>query len=195
MAEKVKLEKQQAPHEVARHRTETGRSDVELMALHGVLSIISRTTGMDRLMPEILHTLADARIFPFEMKGTLSLLENGVLRRVSFTGLSEAELETCRYISPGECLCGRAVGTGEVIVSKNSREDRRHTLCSRGTAHGHVIVPLKTADRIVGVLSIYTSTDVALNGSMINFLNRLGTQVGIAIDNARHRGETTASNY
>ncbi len=150
MAEKVKLEKQQAPHEVARHRTETGRSDVELMALHGVLSIISRTTGMDRLMPEILHTLADARIFPFEMKGTLSLLENGVLRRVS---------------------------------------------CSRGTAHGHVIVPLKTTDRIVGVLSIYTSTDVALNGSMINFLNRLGTQVGIAIDNARHPGKTTASNY
>lgn len=191
MAGKLVPEKQQAQPGNTRQCSEAERSDAELTAIHDLLSAICRSTGLDGLMPAILQALAAVQMFPFEMKGTLALLENGTLRRVSTVGLSEAELETCRYVSPGDCLCGRAVGTGEIIVCKNSLEDRRHTMCNHGAApHGHVIVPMKATDRIVGVLSIYTGTDVALNGRTINFLATLGSRLGIAIDNARHHGET-----
>lgn len=188
------IEKQQAREEIARHNSEVERFNAELKVLCDVSSAISRTIDMDGLLSQILTALADTKIFPFQMKGTLSLLENGRLRRASSIGLSEAELEPCRYIKPGECLCGRAMATGEVIVSKNSREDHRHTMCAPGTApHGHVIIPLKAADRVAGVISIYTQTDVAVDGRMTNLLATLGNQIGIAIDNARLYEETKAS--
>lgn len=186
-------EKQQAREEIAGRSADLERLNRELKVLYEISSAISRTIDMDRLLREILGTLAATRIFPFENKGAIFLVENGRLRRSSFI-FSKAEVEPCQNLVSGECLCGLAVASDEILVSKNSHQDHRHRPCEPGLSpHGHVIVPLKAADRVVGILTIYTPVDLEIEQRMLDLLATIGNQIGIAIENARLYEETKAS--
>jgi diguanylate cyclase (GGDEF)-like protein len=188
------FEKQQTQKEIASRNTELERFNVELETLYKVTSAISRTIDLDRLLSEILDTLAETRLLPFELKGSIFLVEDGTARRAAFRNLSEAVLEPCRTIRSGECLCGQAVATGEIIVSTNSHGDPRHNnCCSRGAPHGHVVLPLKAAERVVGVLTLYTRAEVEVDRRTLNLLATIGSQIGIAIENARLYEETKNS--
>jgi diguanylate cyclase (GGDEF)-like protein len=188
------MEKQQAQQEIASRNSELERFNAELKALYDVSAAISKTIDMDRLLSETLRSLAVTRIFPFELKGAIFLVEGGRMRLASVINSAEVELNPCRTIHSGGCLCGLAMATGEVVVSKDSREDPRHaTCCAGGVPHGHLIVPLKAADRIVGLLSLYTHDDVETDPRMLSLLSTLGNQVGIAIENARLYEETKNS--
>jgi diguanylate cyclase (GGDEF)-like protein len=188
------MEKQQAQQEIASRSTELERFNVELETLYKVTSAISRTIDLDRLLSEILGTLAETRLLPFEVKGSIFLVEDGTARRAAFRNLSEAVLEPCQTIRSGECLCGQALATGEIVVSANSQGDPRHShCCSHGTPHGHVVLPLKAADRVVGVLTLYTRSDVEVERRTLNLLATIGNQIGIAIENARLYEETKNS--
>jgi diguanylate cyclase (GGDEF)-like protein len=81
-----------------------------------------------------------------------------------------------------------------VVVSRNSREDPLHAVCcAGGVAHGHLVVPLKAAERVVGLLSLYTRTDVEVGARMLGFLATIGNQIGIAVENAKLYEETKTS--
>ena len=63
-----------------------------------------------------------------------------------------------------DCLCGLAARTGEIVVSKNSHEDSRHTICYNGmTPLDHIIVPLVKSDRVLGVLYLYRAREHSRN--------------------------------
>jgi diguanylate cyclase (GGDEF)-like protein len=56
--------------------------------------------------------------------------------------------------------------------------------------HGHLIVPLKAMDKVVGVLCLYLPVGVGIEEDRKMLLYILGAQIGIAIDNARLYEET-----
>jgi diguanylate cyclase (GGDEF)-like protein len=110
-------------------------------------------------------------------------------------------MEKCGVIRPGECLCGQAVAKEEIIVSLNSAKDPRHTFCRPADKipghlpaepHGHIIVPLKAVDKIVGILNLYTYPDTEVDENLLKLLNSIGGQIGIAINNANLYEETKA---
>ncbi len=186
--------KQQAEEQFVRHNIELERTNAELKALQEVSSAISRTIDMEGLLTEVFHALARTKIFPFEIKAAILLVDEAGVRLASFSGFSDADLEACNNIRIGECLCGIAVATGEIVISKNSREDVRHSLCEHGAApHGHIVVPLKVVDKVVGLLSLYTGPDIVVNEQALELLSSIGNQVGIAISNARLYEETKSS--
>lgn len=176
-----------------RKRTEEAlkKLNSELKVLYEVSQAIGRTLDMDEFLPAVLHILAEAGILPFEIKGAIFLAEDHKLRLASFVNLSEKVLEPCAEVQPGECLCGMALVTEEIIVSKISEGEPRDIRCQHEmTPHGHIIVPLKAIGRVVGVLSLYIEYDVDVTEGLLKLLLSIGSSIGIAVNNARLYEET-----
>jgi diguanylate cyclase (GGDEF)-like protein len=149
---------------------------------------------MDQLLADLLHTLSETGILPFEVKGSIFLRDGEKLRLVSALSLSEGAVEPCREIRLGECLCGLAAAKGEMVISCDSLADERHTRCMPGAgAHGHLVIPLKAASTVVGVLNLFTSPGTEVNEQQLDLFSAIGSQVGIAINNARLYEETRSS--
>lgn len=194
-------EKQEAEEEIAKKAAELQQTNSELKALQEVMQAISRTLNMDELLSEVLRSLVKSEIFPFEVRGAIFLIDKGRVRLASSLGLSDEVAEKCGVIRPGECLCGQAVAKEEIIVSLNSAKDPRHTFCRPAEKipghmpaepHGHIIVPLKAVDKIVGILNLYTHPDTEVDENLLKLLSSIGGQIGIAINNANLYEETKA---
>lgn len=167
------------------------RLNEELQTLYRISLATSRNIEMDQLLADILQTLDETEILPFEIKGSIFLRDGEILRLASSPSLSTQAGEPCREIRLGECLCGLAAASGEVVISSGSLADERHSRCPAGIGdHGHIVIPLKAAGRVVGVLNLFVSAGSLVNENQINLFTAIGGQVGIAINNARLYEET-----
>ena len=185
------LEKQQAEGEIAQHHVELERMNAELKTLHEVSEAISQTLDMDELVNRVLQVLVRTKIFLFEVRGGIFLVEDGRLRLASFVNLSETVLTPCQELIEGQCLCGQALATGDVVISLDPRENELHALCHPETErYGRIIVPLKAVDTVVGLLSLYTDPCVEVGESLMQLLYSLGSLIGIAVNNSRLYEET-----
>ncbi|HEX9022878.1 MAG TPA: diguanylate cyclase [Geobacteraceae bacterium] len=183
---KQAMERQQAGEKIERRSRELQRSNLVLKALHQVSRVLSRSIDMETLLREVLLTFAEIEIFHFEKQGAAFLVEEGRLRMVASIGLSGDRLEECRGIRFGQCLCGTAASTGEIIISGNSLKDPRHLPGKASLpAHGHVVLPLKSVNDVVGVLCIFARPGLEVKGWELRLFATLGSQIGIAVNNAR----------
>jgi diguanylate cyclase (GGDEF)-like protein/PAS domain S-box-containing protein len=165
-----------------------------LLTLYKVSAAISQTISLDKLFDIVLDTVTGLNIFNAERKGGIFIVEGNRMKLVSHLGHSDNFLELHKNMKVGECLCGLAVKTGEVIISRNSDNDIRHTIRYPGIhSHGHIIIPLKARYTVVGILYLYLPADFDIDESRLNLLTSIGNQIGIAIDNARLYEETKTS--
>jgi diguanylate cyclase (GGDEF)-like protein len=188
------IEKQQARERITRDSIMLQNKNITLKVLYSVSQAISKTMDIGELIPEVLRTLAETEIFTFEIKGVISLIEGEKIRMASFINIAESELEPCNDIRPGECLCRRAMATGEIMIARNCSVDSRHPMCNPAVQpHGHIIVPLKAAGVVVGMLNLYIQPETEVTDEIVGLLTSVASQVGIAISNARLYEETRNS--
>jgi diguanylate cyclase (GGDEF)-like protein len=179
------IEKQEDKERTARHGFELERINAELKTLYEISLVLNRTIDLDGLLSGILQALVEMELFRVEQRAAVFFVEGDLLRLVSHTGLSEAQLELCASLKIEECLCRLAATENEIIISKNSREDARHTIQPDDLpVHGDVILPLKIADRIIGVISLQTRPDAEVDSEAIRLLSTIANQIGIAVNNA-----------
>lgn len=163
----------------------------DLLAFNEISSLISREIDLRPMLSKFLTKITELDIFSFERKGGVLLLEDGHLELVSSLGHSDEFLESHRDLKLGQCLCGRAAVSGDVLVEEDCEIDHRHEIRYPGMKpHGHVIVPLKAADRPVGVLYLYTPVEARIQERHIRLLESIGSLLGVAIANARLFEET-----
>jgi diguanylate cyclase (GGDEF)-like protein len=180
------IEKQRAEEQITRYTGEIEGVNAALKALHEVSLVISKTIDTDKLFPEILKVVTEMEIFRVERKGAIFLMEGDCLRLVAHIGEVEAVQTICREVPAGKCHCGNAAATGEIVTSNNCAEDGRHTIRHEGVPpHGHVVIPLKSMNRVMGVLCLYTKPGVFMSQGMFNQLFSIGNQIGLAIENAK----------
>ncbi len=180
------LEKQQAEEKIIRHRLELERINAELKTLYEVSLAISRTIDMEELLTEVLQTLVKMDIFHFERTAAAFLVEGDHLRLVSHVGFSETQLESCKNLLIGECICGLAVRTGEIMISGNSLGERLHLINHSGMLpHRDIALPLKIVDTVIGVITLKTEPETEVNEQTIRLLSALGNQISIAVNNAK----------
>lgn len=188
------IDKQQARERIARDSVDLQKRNMALKALYSVSQAIGRKIDLEELLSEVLRALAETKIFTFEIKGAISLVEGEKMRLASFISLSETELEPCGDVRRGECLCGRALATGEIVIAKKCSEDSRHLMCSPAVQpHGHIIVPLTAAGAAIGLLNLYIPPETEVADETVSLLASIASQVGIAISNARLFEETKSS--
>ena len=165
---------------------------VEMSVLYQVSSVISRSISMDKLLTGVLSTISSIEEFKSD-KGSIFVIEGDRMKMLAHMGHSDFFLKLHKDMRVGDCLCGIVAQTGEILVSANSAKDTRHTIVDPGAPpHGHVVVPLKTKDRIEGVLDLYLPADGALGEDKIKLLRSIGNQLGIAIENAKLYEQTKA---
>lgn len=179
-------ERKQIEEEFVKQNSELKTVNTELEALYKVSSAIGQTIDMDELFAIILKTVTGIELLNIEPKGGIFIIEGNNMNLVAHLGHTEEFLNLHKGMKIGDCLCGLAAKTGEIIISKNSGHDSRHTITYPGiTPHGHIIVPLKARGRVVGVLYLYVPADVDVDEHKISILLSIGNQIGIAIDNTK----------
>jgi two-component system cell cycle response regulator len=165
--------------------------NMELLTLHKVSSAISHTIDKESLFKNILNTITELDIFKVKRQAGILIVEGDRLNLIAHLGHSKAFLDMHKNMTVYDCLCGLAVRKGEIIISKNSHTDCRHTIQYPGMEpHGHIIIPLKTADKVLGVLYLYLPPDAEPGESMLTTLETIGGQIGIAINNSTLFEET-----
>jgi PAS domain S-box-containing protein len=169
------------------------RRNEELEILNGLLL---RAGGPMR-MPDLLDALLSAalRVAGPAATGGLFLLDEArrELRLSAHRGLEADFVARERSVRMGECLCGEAALSGEVIITGATDHDPRHTRVLHRDPHGHVIIPLSSHEQVLGVLFIHLPAGQAAPPPEREQLFRLmGRQIGISIENAQLYQRTDA---
>jgi signal transduction histidine kinase len=132
----------------------------EYQVLHKVAKILHNSDGLEDTLKKILVELTQFKELEVEYKAGIFLADEDkrVLSLFCTIGdFTEEFLEREKEIPYGNCLCGRAAVSGEMVISKSCFSDERHENQFKGmTDHGHYIVPLKTQEKMIGVLFLYT---------------------------------------
>lgn len=181
-------------HKLVQAQKAAAEKQAELSVLFKVSSSLSQTLEIKKLFDIIFHTIASLDMFHIQEKGGIFMVDDDRMTLISHVGHSDSFIYSHKGMRVGDCLCGLAAKTGEIIISKNSHTDSRHTIQYPEIApHGHIIIPLKARDRIVGVLYLYMDADFDLPDSKLRLLDSIGNQIGVSIDNAKLYEETKKS--
>ncbi|MBI4844581.1 MAG: diguanylate cyclase [Nitrospirae bacterium] len=163
----------------------------ELSLIYKVSSSLSQTLDFRKFFDLILNTLIELDIPDFEKRGGIFLVDEDRMTLIPHKGQSESFINMHKGLRVGECLCGLAAKTGEVIVSKNCHKDKRHSIMyPHMEDHGHVIMPLKAMGKVVGVLFLYLRSDFNLEEGKMHLLYSIANQIGVSIHNGKLFEET-----
>ena len=115
------------------------------------------------MLQDVLRAITGFEELKVENKAGIFFAEENdkVLRLFTTVGeFSKEFLEKEKEVPFGDCLCGRVAESGQILMSESCFTDPRHERTfSDMTAHGHYIVPLKTSEKLVGVMFLYTNTN------------------------------------
>jgi len=157
----------------------------ELETVNAIAVTVSQSLDLDEILNKALGKVLE--VMRLEAKGGIFLLD-AVGQKLDLRvrhGLSPEFVRREGEIAVGECLCGLVAESGEVLISDASFEDARHTRCRELDPHSHVIVPLKSRDRVLGVMFLYLRGTYQPGAADRRLFTSIGSQIGVAIENAQ----------
>ena len=132
----------------------------EYRVLHNVAKVLQSPGELIEVLQKTMKALTEFEGLQVENKAGIFLADNEgkILRLLTTYGnFSQEFLEKEKTVPFGDCLCGRAASSGQMLVSESCFTDSRHERTfSDMKPHGHYIVPLKSFNHLVGVLFLYT---------------------------------------
>jgi len=157
-----------------------------LRTINEVIAILTGSLELE----QVLNSALDKVLEVTQVKaGAIYLLD---------TRFQELDLATCRGFSSefvrqaarfklGEGLIGWVGQSGEPIVVDDLSPESRWTtdLFSAEGMQSFVAVPLKSRDRVLGVLNLADAQHKLFAPQDIQLLTSIGNQIGVAIENAR----------
>jgi signal transduction histidine kinase len=157
-----------------------------LSALNQVL----RTASQSLVLDDVLNNALDAVVEVMEADAAwIYLLREGetTLRLRAQRGLSEDFCQVVSNVELGVGLNGSVAQNGQTLLIEDIGQDEQAK--SRAAAEEGLCslaaVPLGAKEAVVGVLGAATRTDRCFSASELELLSAIGSQVGIAVENAR----------
>ena len=157
-----------------------------LESLYQAASALAHTGEQEQLFDHIMDVMEQLLALPepYPM-GIFLLRKDGSMPLAAQRMGGEEFRKSHEQLRLGDCLCGQAA-MGEVIVTAECGHDPRHTLpYTHGEPHGHLIIPLKAKEQIVGVFYYYLPSGYEPGQELLDTLVAIGSQLGLAIENAR----------
>ena len=158
----------------------------QLLVLSNISSAVSGLHDLDIILRTTLDNVLE--LINGDIGGIL-LLDEGteaLYYRVQ-RGLSTKYAEGMR-ISLGEGIAGRVAQTGELLlledVSKDPRAVRPDLISAEGLK-GFVSIPLKSEDKVIGVMNIASHVAGRFSVDDMSLLSSIGDYLGTAIEQAR----------
>lgn len=169
-----------------------------LNALNAIIATASRYISINEILQPTLgiiissvETLLAAGGRTVKITGGIFLFDadKRFLVLSALQGISPESLGCGGTVQIGECLCGLAGISREMIFSQSCLSDPRHTKKQAEhltEEHAHVNIPLKSGDDMVGIVFLYiqppgyepTKADMAVFAS-------IGSYIGLHIEKAR----------
>ena len=158
-----------------------------LLALNAIASTASQSLSLDIILNSALDKVLE--LIEGEVGGVLLLDEKSqTLSYRAHRGLSDQFVRGIAGIALGEGIAGRVAELGETLlvddVSKDPRVSRRLVVAEEGLK-AFVAVPLKSKEKVVGVLTIASGKPRPFHQQEVQLLTAVGHQLGIAIENAQ----------
>lgn len=158
----------------------------ELGALYDVAAFLNSSTATEPLCGIVLDKLSaliganDGAVRLVDPKGEK-------LQIVASRGVSKAFLAEESCLSVGNCLCGEVASDGIAVSSDFSTPLSNPLLhaCKRDGFRGVVAVPIRSKQRVMGILNLFFDTPRILPQSEIRLLESVGQHLGVAIENQR----------
>ena len=183
-----------AESETSRQSEELAERNSELKALYEISQAATGAHDTGELISRVLGSVSELRhLFKARPEAGIFLIEGERMRLAGHTGgHSEQFVGLHDDMKIGDCLCGRGAETGEIIISESSRTDPRHHIHDPDQKdHGHIIVPLKVDNAILGVLYLYLPAgSVKISERRLNLLRSIGTRIATAIENVQLHEKT-----
>lgn len=173
-----------AETKIKRQTSDLEAKNAELSALYSVSSKISQTLEMSVLLDEVLAVITKIDIFNFEHRGGIFIVDGDEIQLVSQIGLEGSSLDHQESRQLNNCPCCRVIESGKTTIL--DRTDFEKAGLTGKHPHGAVIVPIKAKEKVIGGLCLFTPPDFSgLDDDKIILLSTIGSQIGIAMENAR----------
>jgi signal transduction histidine kinase len=166
--------------------TQILRRHHQLLALNHISSAVSGLYDLDAILKTALDNVLE--LVNSDIGGILLFDEdtNTLSYRVQ-RGLSAKYVEET-HISLGQSIAGQAAKRGEPIIlediSKDPRITRPDLVLAEGLK-GFVSIPLKTKDKVTGVMNIASHVANRFATDDVSLLKSIGDYLGTAIEQAR----------
>lgn len=166
--------------------TQIVRRHHQLLALSQISSALSGFHDLDTTLSNALDSVLE--LINGDIGGILLVDANTKsLHYHVYRGLSTNYAETIR-ISLGEGIAGTVAETGEPVIlediSKEKRTANPDLVTSKGL-RGFVSIPLKSKDRVVGVMNIASHMAGRFSVDEMSLLSSIGDYLGSTIEQAR----------
>jgi PAS domain S-box-containing protein len=156
-----------------------------LSVLNGIAQVVSSSLDLSEIVERGLDTVLD--LMSLRKMGGMFLTSDGEheLHLAAHRGMPPEFVQQEQVVQIGDCLCGLSAHTGELIFSSSSVTDDRHSRFPSAEAHAHIIVPLKSHNRVHGVMFLYPPAEYSVDPADRQLFEMIGGQIGVAIENAR----------
>jgi PAS domain S-box-containing protein len=166
----------------------------ELAALDSVALTLSQAGTLRDVLNKSLLKILES-MSNIEQKGGIFLCDPGadIMRLTAQKGLTPEFAQREETIKIGDCLCGRAAQTGEMLYSDQGCADPRHSCLAGEKGHSHIIIPIKSRGNVLGVIFLYPQKSFTLRPADVQMLDAVGVQLGMAVENFRFYAEVKES--
>lgn len=156
----------------------------QLLALSTVNQSVSQSLDLDTVLNRALDNVLQVMHL---QSGEVRLLENNRLVLRTSRGVSSAFVEAERIIPLGQCICGKSAQRGELIAVEDIGRTPEYgqSACACEKFRAVLSVPVRTTDRVVGVMHVASSEPRVFSPNDRALLLAIGQQVGVAIEKAR----------
>ncbi|HLC20984.1 MAG TPA: GAF domain-containing protein [Candidatus Methylomirabilis sp.] len=169
-------------------RREVMRRNEELATLNIIAATVSQSLELQKVLEDALDKVLEImRLSHGEI--LLFDAESGSIVPRVYRGISSQLALEIQAFSVGEGIPGLVAQLEQpVLIEDDLAADPRllrRSLVARESLRSMVSVPLRSKDRVVGVLDLFSSNVLSLTPEQLRLLVAIGDQIGVAVENAR----------
>ena len=145
---------------VGERTAELDRGHQREQVLNALLRLSMEDISLDAQLERALDEILSIPWLPVQPRGGIFLVSRDapaaspVLELRAHQGLSAAARAACRRVDFGQCLCGRAAESGDLIFAEP--DDDRHEIQHEGPEpYSHYCVPILSGSRSIGTIVLY----------------------------------------
>ncbi|MFA4827724.1 MAG: PAS domain-containing protein [Thermodesulfovibrionales bacterium] len=163
----------------------------EMGALNQISAAASKSLTFEIMLNGIMDAIMELEPLRLEKKGAIFLCDENskTLKLEVSRNFSDEHTGLCATVPYGECLCGLCAEKNEILISEGNVADKRHTrIYPDIKEHAQLLLPLKSRDKMLGVVNLYFPAKTKLSGREIELYNSIADIISVALQNAlNHR--------
>jgi len=163
---------------------ETNKISTQISMLYKVSQQISSELDLDKLLNDIVQGAQKE----FNYYSVILLITDKTgkgLNLKSIAGGYKKEYPKDLYVEFGSGMIGKAAKTKKIMLSNNVEDCSDYVSCKNDFTQSELAVPLISGKKVIGVLDIQSNEPDTFENSDISAMETFGTQLTVAIENAR----------